>query len=344
MSKRSVLIILCYEQIEELKLMNAVPRELRSPVTEAMLLHKIISKKRFSFLYSDSYETEIEFRLGVFEDFLKQRLRPHNQRLVSEALVHRIVRMQDYDIMEVAARREPRNPISDPKQLPENKIYQRFNGNIGEETYLRLMKALVAAHVAGDSSSFLGAKILGIETKQFRQDLYDYKVGDVVTGNYRVRTDVLTGKLLEEGCKIQFDVSNIHFPHTYMFDVRFAIAKEFSIAAEKKNEIKESSKPNTSIRKRTSFRTEDFVIDLTYVERYNTVGVLEEKLYQAELEVLPKTFGSESSKPPGRIFDELLANVKALIACASGLTTLYPLPDNWKEIIDQSNAHLSSSV
>lgn len=321
--------------------MNAVPKELRSPVTEAMLLHKIINKKRFSLLYSDSYETEIEFRLGIFEDSLRQRLRPHNQRLVSEALVHRTVRMQDYDIMEVAARREPQNPIVDPKQLPENRIYQRFNGNIGEETYLRLLKALTAAYVAGDSSSFLGTKIFSIETKQFRQDLYDYKVGDVVIGNYRVRTDVLTGKLLEEGCKIQFDVSNIHFPHIYMFDVRFAIAKEFTIATDKKNEIKDSSKPNTSIRKRTSFRTDEFVIDLTYVERYNTVGILEEKLYQAELEVLPKTFGSESSKPPGKIFDELLANVKALMACASGLTALYPLPSNWKEILDQSNAHSS---
>lgn len=321
--------------------MNAVPRELRSPVTEAMLLHKIISKKRFSLLYSDGYETEIEFRLGIFEDFQRQRLRPHNKRLISEALVHRNVRMQDCDIMEVAARREPQNPVIDPKQLAENNIYQRFNGNIGEKTYTRLLKALTAAYVAGGSSSFLGPKILSIETKQFRQDLYDYKVGDVTIGNYRVRTDIMTGKLLEEGCKIQFDVSNIHFPHTYMFDVRFAIAKEFSIDAEKRNEIKDSSKPNTSIRKRTSFRTEDFVIDLTYVERYNTVGILEEKLYQAELEVLPGTFGSGSSKPPGKIFDDLLANVKAMMACASGLTALYPLPDNWKEIIDQSNAHPS---
>lgn len=294
--------------------MSLIPRVLRFPITEALIFHNILCQRRCELL-RDQHSTEFEFRLGRLL-FHRQRAQPGDIHFVTEALVRRDLRLDDDLMRAIANGEEPALPeMSAPDRA------HHFDDNIGRQAFDRLMLALRAAEKQPDT------EILEIKELVFEQDLYEFKIGDRRIGNYRVRRDRDTQKVLEDSCKIQFDVSDLHYPSPYLYDVRFAIAKEFDVADTVKERLKSKNQTTKrSLRRRTSFRTKNFIIDLTKAEQLD-----EERLstgditYHAELEVLHDTFlFIPSDQTFAGVVDGLVANAQGLLQCASGLIDLYP--------------------
>lgn len=298
-----------------------IPDTLISSAAEAIVRHGILNKTRLNTLKAKNTQTEVELRLGRFLAKDEFRARPNGYTFASECLFNRETRMLDADAMQLLTS----GSVSLAKR-PANTLYRNFDTSIAEPDFQRIRLALLTAVQQRDD--------VAVTEESFMQEIYMVPLPDGANAekvSYRVRRDLATGSVVDSGCKVLLEVSDVMLPSPYVYDYRLTISKEFPPPQAIKG-LYTTVAPESSRRYRTHIQTPLFSIDLTRIISVRDTGAhddddAEDTIYQVEMELSTAALDecTSRSKFTG-IVNEALANFRAIAQCGSKLITLYPRP------------------